>query len=576
MICCVVSGCAVLEAASGSAVSPVDASVTAPPSVVSVPVKKVDVVVSHLSAYDMFRILVAETLAARGKVGAAATVYLDVATSRQDARMTQRAYDLATQAGDRQLLATATSANTQANPAFLESWQLQVVLKLRDNDLDGAMTAWQAFYAHSRAEQVAERDIFMSAATLGQEVISADTLIAFGDRVAQQYPSPFSVFMQVIFVANSERWQAAYDRLMPALEKYPDQAELAQLMGTLLTKQVYAPGMTWLSAYYDRHPDAVLVGEQYARALVSAKRLDEARVMFERLLKQQPDLPTVQMSLGLIELELSHPDKAEKWLRPLLNNQRLADMARYYLGQALNAQGNVAEALLMWQAVTSGDYALDALMWRAQVMMQSEQVVAANQLLMSYTPSSEDEQVRWVRAQVRLALLQKKPKDARRILDKAVQDMPTLIELWKDRANFRFDQGDVIGFEQDIRQALTLDAQDPDVLNALGYYLADSRKNLTEARALLDRANALSPGKHYITDSLGWLAYQEGKLVEAQRLLSQAYRLQNDGEVLRHWLTVLIAQGDRQQALSLAKQEGTRFPEDVELQKILKQLQSTP
>jgi Flp pilus assembly protein TadD len=180
--------------------------------------------------------------------------------------------------------------------------------------------------------------------------------------------------------------------------------------------------------------------------------------------------------------------------------------------------------------------------------------------------------VRWVNARVRLALLMNDVKSALQLLTDAIGQRPAEVNFWKERANIKFDQGDVLGFEQDIRHAMTLNADDPDVLNALGYYLADSRKNLVEARTLLVKANALLPNKHYITDSLGWLAFREGDLSQAEQLLAKAYQLQSDAEVLRHWLSVLLAQGQTEGAKQLAQKEGARFPDDADLQKMLQEL----
>jgi Flp pilus assembly protein TadD len=86
----------------------------------------------------------------------------------------------------------------------------------------------------------------------------------------------------------------------------------------------------------------------------------------------------------------------------------------------------------------------------------------------------------------------------------------------------------------------------------------------------------LSPNQHYINDSLGWVTYREGKLPEAEALLAKAYALKADAEILRHWITVLLAQGNRVRAQELVSQEVKHFAHDAVLLKFLRQMSLTP
>jgi Flp pilus assembly protein TadD len=127
-----------------------------------------------------------------------------------------------------------------------------------------------------------------------------------------------------------------------------------------------------------------------------------------------------------------------------------------------------------------------------------------------------------------------------------------------------------------MRRALALNNEDPDILNALGYFLTDTKRSLKEARQLLEKANTLAPNKYHILDSLGWLAFREGKMEQAKTLLEQAYRLQADSEILTHWLTVLVNMGNKVQAKNLAEEEGKKFTQDSKLQTVIQQIMNNP
>lgn len=531
---------------------------------------------AKLSADQVYRVLAAEALYMRGETASAAQVYLDLAQRYEDAGLAQRAYELSASSGNAQLLGQASQLNTQMNPNQIESWQVQVLLALRAKDVEKAWLAWQAFYQQGLAKGNSEKSLYMATATLVQDDLSIDTLIAFSARIAQEQPSPYAEFVQVMFLASASRLPEAYERLMQALQRYPDQAELAQLLSSLSTRMADGKGVDWLVGYVQRHPEDVVVAEQLGRLYVTLQQLPLAKAQFSRLLEQNPRLSSVAMSLALIELELGHAQAAEKLLLPLVDDRRLGDMARYYLGQAYYFQQQNDAAVAQWKQVVQGNYRLDALVWRVQLLSQQKRFKEAEASLTGFEPASDEEYVRWVQAQVKLLTMQKKAKAALPLLDKAVFSYPQVVELWQERANIKYELSDGAGFEQDMREAMALAPDNADVLNALGFYLADQGRSLPEARQLLEKADRLLPNKHYILDSLGWLAYREGQYEQAVVLLEKAYTVKADAEILRHRLAVLLAMKQEAKARALAKQEAKQFADDVTLMKFLKQMSLMP
>ena len=76
--------------------------------------------------------------------------------------------------------------------------------------------------------------------------------------------------------------------------------------------------------------------------------------------------------------------------------------------------------------------------------------------------------------------------------------------------------------EADLRQALALSPDEPNVLNYLGYLYLDQQRNLDEARRLISRAVELRPDDGFIIDSLGWAYFMSGQYEDAVRHLEQA------------------------------------------------------
>jgi Flp pilus assembly protein TadD len=110
----------------------------------------------------------------------------------------------------------------------------------------------------------------------------------------------------------------------------------------------------------------------------------------------------------------------------------------------------------------------------------------------------------------------------------------------------------------------------------LGYSLADRSLRLPEARQLIEKAVALAPNDAYIRDSLGWVAFREGKLEQARELLTSAYRQQADAEIAAHLGEVLWVMGQQDEAKRIWR-EGLLLASDNEtLLSTLKRLNVQP
>jgi len=79
--------------------------------------------------------------------------------------------------------------------------------------------------------------------------------------------------------------------------------------------------------------------------------------------------------------------------------------------------------------------------------------------------------------------------------------------------------------EADFKRVLSVQPNDVDTLNYLGYTWVDRGENLTEAFDMIERALSQEPHSGAITDSLGWAHYKLGNYVEAKDYLEDAVAL---------------------------------------------------
>ncbi|HEY1095640.1 MAG TPA: tetratricopeptide repeat protein [Alphaproteobacteria bacterium] len=76
--------------------------------------------------------------------------------------------------------------------------------------------------------------------------------------------------------------------------------------------------------------------------------------------------------------------------------------------------------------------------------------------------------------------------------------------------------------EADLRQALKLNPEQPEVLNYLGYSWADQGKDLNKAFDYIAQAHQQAPEEPYIIDSMGWVLYRMGYFKEAVPYLEES------------------------------------------------------
>ncbi|HXY57394.1 MAG TPA: tetratricopeptide repeat protein [Methylocystis sp.] len=90
--------------------------------------------------------------------------------------------------------------------------------------------------------------------------------------------------------------------------------------------------------------------------------------------------------------------------------------------------------------------------------------------------------------------------------------------------------------ERDLRRALELNPDHPEILNYLGYSWVDQNMNLDEAFRMLRRAVDLDGSKGDYVDSLGWSYYHLGRYDEAVKELEKAIDLKPGDPIINDHL----------------------------------------
>jgi tetratricopeptide (TPR) repeat protein len=289
------------------------------------------------------------------------------------------------------------------------------------------------------------------------------------------------------------------------------------------------------------------------------------------LAQGHPQNPDVALTAGLLAVQLSDWEAAEKYLKRALElNASGADTVRYYLGQVSEERKQPDEALRWYQSVTSGEQYIPAQARIAGIMAKRGQLAEARNSLQAVQAQNLQQRVLLTQAEAQILREAGAYKEAFELLGAALEKYPNVPDLLYDYAMAaeKVDRLDVV--ESNLRKLIELRPEHAHAYNALGYTLADRTDRLQEAHELIDRALKLAPDDPFIQDSMGWVLYRLGRADEGRVYLEQAFKSRPDPEIAAHLGEVLWVQGQRAEALRIWNGSLKAHPGNEVLQGVIK------
>ncbi len=124
---------------------------------------------------------------------------------------------------------------------------------------------------------------------------------------------------------------------------------------------------------------------------------------------------------------------------------------------------------------------------------------------------------------------------ALRYLKESVRDDPHNDQARYALAAAEEQAGNIVAAEKEFRRLIAKNPKNAEILNYLGYSLADRGLKLKDAEDLIERALAIDPQNGAYIDSLGWVYYKEGRFKDALVELNRAHAaMPNDETILEH------------------------------------------
>ncbi len=568
-------------AKAAASTAPSSASEPAPPS-------------SKLDADLFYQLLLGELKAGGGEASTGFSIILDAARKTNDAKLYERAVDLAIQAraGDAALQAARAWKQAQPSSVLANERLFQVLLAM--NRVPESVEPLRAMLSHSSITQrgpIIGRSLSTYSRMSDKKLAASTAEQALADYTGSNADAEVAAIAWTsigrlrLAAADISGTLDAARKAQNASPTSEQPAILAlEIMGP---KQPLAEPIVKRYLESDKARPEVRMG--YVRALLDAVRYAEAGQQTTLLNRNKPEFAEawlVQGTLHLQDNQLAAADTSLKRYIQLAQDQSVgavdeaAQESKRGLTQAYLALSQVAEKRKdfplaeSWIAKIDSPQALVSTQSRrASLLAKQGKLDEARKLIRALPDRSDEDKRMKLNAEVQLLRENQQYQAAYDLLAAAfAASDPKDFELLYDQASLAEKLGRYPDMERLLRQLIAGKPDYHQAYNFLGYSLAERNVRLPEAKALILKALESAKDDPFITDSLGWVEFRMGNTAEAIKILQTAYQGKPDAEIAAHLGEVYWVSGQRDKALAIWKEGMLLNNENETLLQTLKRL----
>lgn len=338
---------------------------------------------------------------------------------------------------------------------------------------------------------------------------------------------------------------------------------------------------------------------------IEQNKLDEAKLMYDKILKIDPNNPSINLALHDYYSAQGKDNEAFDCLKKAFQNPDLEveykiDAARYYYSRAekqpelnyysrgielseilikthpkdpkgnaiyadfLILAGNIKSAAKYYYLAAVNE-AIDFRVWSQLLFADSElrQYDSLEHHSASATELFPNQPTTYFFNGVANMQLRNHKKAAQSLkdgLEFVIDNKALMMDFYSNMGDAYFYLKDYTKSDKAFDDALKINADNTYVLNNYSYYLSLRSENLDKAEKLSRKANELAPNNRNYMDTYGWILYQQKKYKEAEEWLSAAAKIgPPKADIIEHYGDVLYKLNKTEEALTqwdLAKQAG--------------------
>jgi len=311
-----------------------------------------------------------------------------------------------------------------------------------------------------------------------------------------------------------------------------------------------------------KYPENIKFSKMLAQVLIKMEEYKEAIDVYQKVVSRNPKDYESQFAIGLIYMQLNQDKDADAIFKQLVDQPEWKYQAYFYLGKIEEKQSHLKKAIGWFDKVIDGPYVFDASISSVSLLQKDNQLDEAGSRLSFLQAKFPKQKVRLLLVQVELFSQQKQYDKAYNLLNSGLAEFPDQKNLLYTRALMAGRMGKIDVVEADLKKLLSVDPDNVEALNALGYSLLTNSSRYTDAEKYLEKALSLAPDEAVVIDSYGWLLFKRGDLVKALGYLEKAYSKQRENEIAVHLAEVLWELGKRDDAEKLVNKAMKETPND--------------
>jgi len=408
----------------------------------------------------------------------------------------------------------------------------QVQLLILDDKPDQAVLNLQSIL-HDSPDAYPARLMLIRLLTASSRYAEAHR--AINDGLASGENSQLYHIQAQLFIRQGD-FNKAETSLKTLMQLEPDESgpvlmlsQLAMRMG----KPVKAENL--LRHHLTKHPESLGVSNALGRMLVEQKRGGEAISVYEDIAERTGGNADVLIALGLLHYQQADFEKAAETFRRVLKEKE-DSRAGFYLAASLESLGQSDEAREIYKHIKGNDENFaEAQLRMAAMDLRGGQTDAA---VLSLRQLIRNEPRMAPAYSVLSAALMRK-KAYKELLSEtepalALEEVP--VQLLFNRAAAFEGLKEFSKAAGQIKKLFSIEPDNIEALNFLGYLYAEQGVHLEEAEQLIRRALEKRPDNGYYLDSLAWVHYQRAEYDKALSVQRQAISKVPDDPVMHEHL----------------------------------------
>lgn len=524
---------------------------------------------SSLSPDLLYILLTAEIAGQKGAYDVALDSYLEAAKWTRDPKVAERATQIALFNKQQEKALEAALLWIERDPESISARKLAVILDVKQGNYKRGIG--QLEFLESLSEIEFGKTIMEITKILEKDARKQQSL-DFMDTLVNAFPSSADVYYGYGLIAAANRdLQLASQQISKAIKLRPEWSQARIAHARIVAQQGDTKtALAILQELVVREPDNEKLHMIYVQFLINLKDFPAAESELNDILEKNPKQYDALYSLALIKLQNEQIEDAQNLFLKLVDVPKSQAQAYFYLGRIAAKNKESLNAIAWFEKIVQGPLFLDAQANIASILAADSRFDEAIDRLHALRKRFPAEVDRLTLMEAELLNQQNDYEGAFFVLSRALEVNPDQPELLYTRALVAesLDRLDVL--EQDLKQVLEKNPNDPNALNALGYTLADRTDRYDEAQQYLDRAIELRPDDPVILDSYGWLQYRLGDLEKAINYLQRAYDLNSDSEIAAHLGEVLWVMGREDEAKAVWLKSLINNPDSKHLIKMKK------